>query len=147
MPVTVSLHHVTRYAYDRPVSLGPQLIRLRPAPYARTSTPSYSLNVTPAQHHVNWQHDAHGNWVARYTFPEKTREFSVTVDLTAELAPVNPFDFFIEPYAANFPFVLPNEQARELATFLETEPAGPRLKAFSPRSRAAGPARCSSWPT
>ena len=130
MPVTVSLHHVTRYAYDRPVSLGPQMIRLRPAPHGGTRTPSYSLSVTPAQHHVNWQHDAHGNWAARYTFPEKTREFSVTVDLTAELEPVNPFDFFIEPYAANFPFVLPNEQARELATFLETEPAGPRLKAF-----------------
>ena len=130
MPTLVSLHHVTRYTYDRPVSLGPQMIRLRPAPHGGTRTPSYSLSVTPAQHHVNWQHDAHGNWAARYTFPEKTREFSVTVDLTAELEPVNPFDFFIEPYAANFPFVLPNEQTRELATFLEIEPAGPRLKAF-----------------
>jgi uncharacterized protein (DUF2126 family)/transglutaminase-like putative cysteine protease len=130
MSVTVSLHHVTRYTYDRLVSLGPQMIRLRPAPHARTHTSGYSLNVTPSQHHVSWQHDAHGNWVARHTFPEKTREFSVTVDLTAELAPINPFDFFIEPYAANFPFVLPNEQARELATFLETEPAEPRLKAF-----------------
>src|ERR1700752_431898 len=130
MPVTVSLHHATRYAYDRPISLGPQLIRLRPAPHGRTRMSSYSLSVTPAQHHLNWQHDAHGNWIARYTFPEKTSEFSITVDLTAELAPVNPFDFFIEPYAANFPFVLPNEQVRELATFLETEPAGPRLKAF-----------------
>ncbi|MGB9365825.1 MAG: transglutaminase family protein, partial [Xanthobacteraceae bacterium] len=130
MSVTVSLHHVTRYAYDRPVSLGPQMIRLRPAPHARTRTPSYSLDVTPAQHHVNWQHDPHGNWAARYTFPEKTQEFAVIVDLTAELVPVNPFDFFVEPYAANFPFVLPNEQARELGPYLETEPAGPRLKAF-----------------
>src|ERR1044072_432283 len=130
MSVTVRLHHVTRYTYDRPVSLGPQMIRLRPAPHARTRIPSYPPTVTPAQHHANWQHDPHGNWVARYTFPEKTSEFTITVDLTAELAPVNPFDFFIEPYAANFPFVLPNQQARELGPNLETEPAGPRLKAF-----------------
>ena len=130
MSVTVSLHHVTRYAYDRPVSLGPQLIRLRPAPHGGTRTPSYSLRVTPPQHHVNWQHDPHGNWVARHTFPEKTREFTVTVDLTAELAPINPFDFFIEPWAANFPFALPDEVARELAAYLELEPAGPRLQDF-----------------
>jgi len=130
MPVLVSLHHVTRYAYDRPVALGPQLIRLRPAPHGRTRTPSYSLNIVPASHHVNWQHDPHGNWVARCTFPEKTREFTVTVDLSAELAPVNPFDFFVEPYAMNFPFALPNELAHELAAYLETEPAGARLSAF-----------------
>jgi uncharacterized protein (DUF2126 family)/transglutaminase-like putative cysteine protease len=130
MSVTVRLHHVTRYGYDRPVALGPQMIRLRPSPHARTRTPSYSLDVTPAQHHVNWQQDPHGNWVARYIFPERTQEFTITVDLTAELAPVNPFDFFIEPYAANFPFVLPNEQVRELGPYLETEPPGPKLKAF-----------------
>ena len=126
----MSLHHVTRYVYDRPVALGPQLIRLRPAPYVRTRTPSYSLKVVPEQHHVNWQHDPHGNWVARYTFSEKTREFAVTVDLTADLAAVNPFDFFIEPYAASFPFALPDDLAHELAAYLKAEPAGDRLQAF-----------------
>jgi len=130
MSVLVSLHHVTRYLYDRPVALGPQLIRLRPAPHARTRTPSYSLKIVPAAHHVNWQHDPHGNWVARCTFPERTTEFSVTVDLHADLAPVNPFDFFVEPYAVTFPFALPPDLAHELAPYLETEPAGARLSAF-----------------
>ena len=130
MSVLVSLHHVTRYSYDRPVALGPQLIRLRPAPHAPMRTPSYSQKVVPADHHVNWQHDPHGNWVARYTFPERTREFSVTIDLHAELAAINPFDFFVEPYAMNYPFALPAELAHELAAYLETEPVEARLKAF-----------------
>ena len=130
MSVLVSLHHVTRYTYDRPVALGPQVIRLRPAPHGRTQIASYSLKVTPASHHVNWQHDPHGNWVARYTFSEKTREFSVTVDLHAELAVINPFDFFVEPYAATYPFALPPDLAHELGGYLDLEPLGARLRAF-----------------
>src|SRR5256714_29728 len=130
MSVPVSLHHVTRYVYERPVALGPQLIRLRPAPHGRTRIPSYSLKVVPAAPHAHWQHDPHGNWVARYTFPEKTSEFSVTVDLTADLAGINPFDFFVEPWAAEFPFALPDDLARELAAYRETEPVGARLQAF-----------------
>src|SRR5438477_13179961 len=130
MSVLVSLHHVTRYVYDRPVALGPQLIRLRPAAYGRTRIPSYSLKVVPAAHHVNWQHDPHGNWAARYTFPEKASEFSVPVVLLAEFVAVNPLDFFIDPWPGNFPFALSDGLPRRLAAYLEIDRAGARLKAF-----------------
>ena len=138
MSILASIHHVTRYRYDRPVTLGPQSIRLRPAPHSRTRVPSYSLTVTPAQHFVNWQQDPHGNWIARFVFPEKTTEFSIAVDLTADIEVVNPFDFFIEPYAEAFPFAYPSELREELTPYLAAEAAGPhlaRLLAAIPRGR------------
>ena len=128
--ILVGLHHVTRYQYDRPVSLGPQVIRLRPAPHCRTRVPSYSLKVTPAEHFVNWQQDPNGNWLARFVFPERTTEFSITVDLLADMEVINPFDFFVEPCAETFPVRLSDRIRAELAPYLEPEPAGPRLKAF-----------------
>jgi uncharacterized protein (DUF2126 family)/transglutaminase-like putative cysteine protease len=130
MSILVSLHHLTRYQYDKPVRLGPHIVRLRPAPHCRTRVPSYALKVTPAQHFVNWQQDPNGNWLARFVFPEKTHEFAVTVDLIADMAVINPFDFFVEPFAETFPFAYPAEFAEELTPYLYAEPAGPRLSAF-----------------
>jgi uncharacterized protein (DUF2126 family)/transglutaminase-like putative cysteine protease len=130
MSILASLHHLTCYRYDRLVALAPQIIRLRPAPHCRTRIESYSLNVTPVQHFVNWQQDPNGNWLARLVFPEKTREFTIAVDLIADMTVINPFDFFLEPFAETFPFVYPADFAEELAPYLDAEPAGPRLAAF-----------------
>ncbi len=106
------------------------MVRLRPAPHCRSNVISYSLRVEPEQHFVNWQQDPFANYLARLVFPEKTREFKVTVDLVVEMAVYNPFDFFLEPQAENFPFKYTESQARELAPYLVTEPATPLVAAY-----------------
>jgi len=118
MSIRVAIEHRTVYRYDRPVHLGPQVMRLRPAPHCRTPILSYSLRVTPEDHFLNWQQDPIGNYQARFVFPEPTTEFSVTVDLVAELAPINPFDFFLDDAANRWPFTYEPRLARDLAPYL-----------------------------
>ncbi len=127
MSIHVALHHVTRYKYDRPVSIGPQVVRLRPAPHCRTPILSYSLRVTPAAHFINWQQDPQSNYLARLVFPEKATEFCVEVEVVAEMSVYNPFDFFLEPHAEHFPFRYDPVLNHELDPFLRRVPLSPRL--------------------
>src|SRR5688572_2342047 len=133
MAIHVALSHSTRYRYDRPVSLSPHTVRLRPAPHCRTPVVSYSLKVNPRTQFLNWQQDPHGNYLARVVFPEKARELTVDVDLVVELSVINPFDFFLESSAETFPFVYEPWLAKDLAPFLDPAPAGPRLCTFLQR--------------
>jgi uncharacterized protein (DUF2126 family)/transglutaminase-like putative cysteine protease len=130
MAINVALTHKTHYRYDRRVTLGPHVVRLRPAPHCRTPILSYSLKVRPENHFINWQQDPQSNYLARLVFPEPAAELFVEVDLVAEMGVLNPFDFFLEPSAETFPFKYDAALARELRPYLETEPAGPKLAEF-----------------
>jgi uncharacterized protein (DUF2126 family) len=130
LSIHVALNHVTHYRYDRRVSLSPQVVRLRPAPHCRTPILAYSLRIEPEPHFINWQQDPFANHLARLVFPEKTTEFKVTVDLVAEMAVYNPFDFFLEPGAEQFPFAYSADSAHELAPYRVKAAATPRLAAL-----------------
>jgi uncharacterized protein (DUF2126 family)/transglutaminase-like putative cysteine protease len=130
MSIHVALHHVTLYHYDRLINLGPQVIRLRPAPHCRTRSLSYSLRVEPVKHFINWQQDPQANYLARLVFPEPTRKFRIEVDLVAEMAVINPFDFFLEPQAEHYPFEYEPWQRVELAPYFKKEPLTPLFKNY-----------------
>ena len=130
MAIHASIHHLTHYKYDRPVTLGPQIIRLRPAPQSRTKVISHSLKVSPAGHFVNHQQDPYGNWLARFVFPEPVTEFRIEVDLVADMTVYNPFDFFVEESAEFWPFEYPRDLAEDLVIYRTPDEAGPLLNQF-----------------
>jgi uncharacterized protein (DUF2126 family) len=117
MSLHIALRHKTHYKYDRLVKLGPQVVRLRPAPHSRTRILGFSMRVAPETHFINWMQDPQANYTARLVFEQPTREFLVEVDLVAEMSVLNPFDFFLEPAAEHFPFEYDRALDHELAPF------------------------------
>lgn len=135
MAIHVALHHRTHYTYDREVGHSPHVIRLRPAPHSRTPILAYSLKVKPSEQFLNWQQDPFSNYLARVVFPGKSRELLVEVDLVAEMSVYNPFDFFLEESAGEYPFIYEAGLKKDLAPFLAWPGAGPRLLALIDRWR------------
>ena len=127
MAIRVCCRHVTHYLFDRPVGLAPHVLRLRPAPHSRTPIRAYSLRITPAEHFLNWQQDPFGNYLARLVFPAPSRELKIEVEVVADMTVINPFDFFIEESAQQWPFAYEESLRKELAPYFEADSAGPLL--------------------
>jgi len=127
LTIRVAINHFTEYRFDRVVALAPHLVRLRPAPHTRTPVHRYSLQVEPAGHFINWQQDPFGNYLARLVFPQRARHLALEVDLVADMTVINPFDFFLEEHAEQFPFTYEGQLARDLAPYLEVRERGPLL--------------------
>jgi uncharacterized protein (DUF2126 family)/transglutaminase-like putative cysteine protease len=127
MAILIAIKHSTSYKYDHPVNMGPHVIRLKPAPHSRTKIHSYSLNIAPKEHFINWQQDSFGNYLARIVMHEKVKEFKVDVEVVAEMTVINPFDFFVEEYAERFPFQYIEQDIKELAPYFEIIENGPLL--------------------
>src|ERR1700736_1927917 len=85
------------------------------------------MSIEPARHFINWQQDPESNYLARGAFPDKTEQLRIEVDLIAEMAVLNPFDFFLEPHAERFPFTYTAQEKIDLAPYLAKSPAGPRF--------------------
>jgi uncharacterized protein (DUF2126 family)/transglutaminase-like putative cysteine protease len=128
MTIRVAIRHKTIYRFDRPVSLSPHVFRLRPAVHSRTPIKAYTLRIEPKNHFINWQQDPFGNIVARVVFPDKCEKLSVEVEVIADMTVINPFDFFVEDYAENYPFNYDPLTLKELQPYLEVTEKGPLLE-------------------
>jgi uncharacterized protein (DUF2126 family)/transglutaminase-like putative cysteine protease len=128
MSIRIALHHRTHYRFDRLVKATPHTVRLRPAAHTRTPIEAYSLKILPSKHFINWQQDPFGNYLARIVFPDAIKEMAFEVDVIAEMTVINPFDFFVEEYAKNYPFDYDRQLQKELAPYMEITEQGPLLR-------------------
>ena len=88
------------------------------------------MSIEPARHFINWQQDPESNYLARVVFPDETEQLRIEVDLIAEMAVLNPFDFFLEPHAENFPLAYTAEEQSALAPYLAKAAASPRFAEY-----------------
>ena len=126
MPIRVSLHHQTTYDYDKSVSIFPQTIRLRPAAHCRTPIESYSLRVEPR---AAFSELAAGP-VRKLPGPARVSGAAAGIGvwrscLCAELTVINPFDFFLDEYAEQWPFTYDAVADRGVASLPGQPDAGP----------------------
>ncbi len=127
MGTQVAITHINHYKYSRSIKVWPQIVRLRPAPHARTKITAYSLKISPKEHFINWMQDPFGNYQARIAFPDLTDEFKIQVELIADLVAFNPFDFFLDEAAEKFPFEYDEQLQRDLQPYLKIDESGPEL--------------------
>lgn len=130
MGTRLRLCHHTSYDYNEPRLLGPQTIRLRPAPHSSAQILSYKLTVLPAAHVLKWHQDPVGNHVARATFQAPVRRFVIASEIDVALLPVNPFDFLLDPEVAVWPFRYPAPLEQALAPFRRLDTLDGQLAAL-----------------
>lgn len=130
MTTQVTIQHLTRYRFDRSVDIMPHMVRLRPAPHCRTPIVHYRLGIQPDSHFLHWQQDPFSNHVARLVFSEPATHMEIDVELTAQLTPFNPFDFFLDPAATGFPFQYPDTLLRGLAPYMDIDESDEELLAW-----------------
>ena len=63
-------------------------------------------------------------------FPNPVRELKIEVDIVADMTVYNPFDFFVEDSARDWPFDYAEDISPDLVIYRACEPAGPQLSSF-----------------
>lgn len=113
--------HRSRWTYASPATLGPHLIRLRPASHAVVGVTGYTLDIAPAGT-VHWQRDPTANHVARLSYPAGTTAgaLEITVAFACDVHTINPFEFLVDAFAAVTPFTYPEAWQPHLAPYLDT---------------------------
>lgn len=130
MSTRIALTQHYAYRFDRSVRLSTHWLRLRPAPHTPCAISAYSLRVDADPNWLNWLRDPFENHLARLDLPEPVSSLGISMELIAELEPINPFDFLVEPFASRYPFDYPQQLHKELAPYLRIGQTGPRMRAW-----------------
>ena len=114
----VKIKHLTHYYYDRPITLGPQSIRLNPSRYYPIEINDFSIDINPKPVSLEWFNDIYNNSIASAVFSQSTMELHINVSLSAKLRPLNIINFELPYIYQKYPFFYPSNERKEILTFL-----------------------------
>ena len=114
----VKIKHLTHYYYDRPITLGPQSIRLNPSRYYPIEINDFSIDINPKPVSLEWFNDVYNNSIASAVFSQSTMELHINVSLSAKLRPLNIINFELPYIYQKYPFFYPSNERKEILTFL-----------------------------
>lgn len=106
-----SIRHHTRYAYSRPVRLGPHVLRFQPRDDGAQQVVEHRLEVGPEPRGVNEHIDLEGNRAAQVWFEGETDHFEITLATRVRTLRRNAFDFLLVPEATHLPIAHAPEEA------------------------------------
>jgi transglutaminase-like putative cysteine protease len=112
------IQHRTTYRYKHPVEFGTHRMLLRPREGHDIHIEKTVLEITPA-HRTRWIRDVYGNSIAVVDFYASASELVVYSEVLLNHSETNPFDFYIEPEAVNYPFDYSHETSLELSTLVQ----------------------------
>lgn len=115
----LNISHVTEYRFAAPVFLEPHRLLLHPRESHHIRIESSVLDIFPA-HVVQWKRDVLDNSVAVVRFNEMTERLLITSNVVIQHYDDNPFDFLIDDYAVNHPFIYASAEQAELAPFRQS---------------------------
>ncbi len=113
------IYHITTYTYDRPVTLSPHTLRLRPRCDITQKLRSFELQVDPMPQQILETLDLEGNNLLKLYFTdEPTNRLEVCVTSAVETFRENPFAYLLESWATHLPIDYPAALLTQLQPYL-----------------------------
>jgi len=113
------VRHITTYRYRREIGLGRHQLMVRPRDSFDQRLVDFTLDVTPRPSEVKWLHDVFGNCVAHVEFDCTSDHLQFECIIKVDHTPENAPDFRIEDYAKTHPFTYDEEEAPDLAPYVQ----------------------------
>ncbi|MDQ0466570.1 transglutaminase-like putative cysteine protease [Caulobacter ginsengisoli] len=117
MPI-LSIRHLTRYRYRKPVMLGEHRMMFRPLESYDQRVLSASVTISPEPHLLRHVHDVFGNAVGVASFLERTTELCFESRVTLDHRPVPAFDG-VDSYEERLPFAYSAQDMPDLLRSME----------------------------
>jgi transglutaminase-like putative cysteine protease len=124
----LNVRHKTTYSYKEPVQFGDHRLMSRPRDSHDLRLIDTALTITPPASAIRWMHDVFGNSIAIASFSEQASQLVFESSFRAEHFPATEREFFVEPYATQFPFTYSAEDTADLGRTKERHYTDPEHK-------------------